>query len=107
MGFRAAPTSGPPGSVASGLPGPRRGPEPVLRPGPVPRPVPVPLPPPPQTRTAWDRLDMQVTGVTGDLTLGQFLADDGGPGTPSDVKAAMRELADLRAPLAALTGLST
>jgi hypothetical protein len=89
IGILAAPPSGPPRPVVRG------------------QPVPLPVPPPPQTRTAWDRFDMQVTGVTGNLTLGQFLADNGGPGTPSDIKAALRELADLRAALGTLTGLPT
>ena len=85
------------------LPPPPPGPPPPIAHG-------QPLPPrPPQMRTVWDRFDMRVTNVTGNLTLGEFLAqgDGGGPGTPSDIAAALRELADVRAALHALTGLPT
>jgi hypothetical protein len=63
-------------------------------------PPPAPGQPAPVTRTAWERFDLNVTGVTGALTVGQFLADPpGGPGTPADVRAALAELADLKAAL--------
>ena len=69
-------------------------------------PPPTPGQPAPVTRTAWERFDLNVTAVTGALTVGQFLADPpGGPGTPADVRAALAELADLKAALTTLSGL--
>ena len=72
------------------------------------QPVP-PAPVAPAMRTAWDRFALRVGGLTGDLTLGEFLAQPvpGGPGTPEDVAAALRELTDLRSALQTLSGRPT
>jgi hypothetical protein len=64
---------------------------------------------PPPLRTVWERFDLRVAGVTGDATLGDFLADPprGGAALPAEVRVILAALDRYRDNLRTLEGLPT
>jgi hypothetical protein len=56
----------------------------------------------PAVRTAWERFDMRVASISGDATIGEFLADPG-----SAHRDGAQELADFRDALGKLVGVPT
>lgn len=62
---------------------------------------------PPPVRTAWQRLAERVDQITGDRSLGDFLADPRAGSTRPEVRAVIADLTAYRDALAALEGLPT